>query len=96
MAVDALRARGARLVTMVRGHVVLLGIVTLRTDCITGGSQLLRVRIVAVAAGDAGRVHAALQPRAQDEHLVALLCIGPLVACLVALPGMAPWLTHLR
>ena len=76
VAVDALRACRSRLVPVVRAGVVLRRIVALRTHRVARGAQLLRVRIVAVAAGDAGRVHPALQPRAPDEHLVLLLPVG--------------------
>ena len=57
-------------------HVVFRGVVTLGAHGVAGRAQLLGVRIVTVAAGDARKVHAALQPRPPDEHLVTLLAVG--------------------
>ncbi len=61
---------------MMRGRVVLRRLVALCADAVARRAQLLRVRLVAVTAGHARGVHAALQPRAPDVDLVALLPVG--------------------
>jgi len=50
--------------------------VTPGAERIAVGTQLLGVRIVAIAAGHAAPVHPALEERAPDVHLVALLAVG--------------------
>ena len=75
VAVGALRAGGAGRVTVMRRRVVLARRMTLAADRIAVDAQLLRVRVVAVAAGHALAMHAALQPRAPDEDFVALLAV---------------------
>ena len=76
MALRALRAGGAGGVTVMRRRVVLARRVTLAADRVAVDAQLLCVRVVAVAAGHALAMHAALQPRAPDEDFVALLAVG--------------------
>ena len=66
---------GIRFVMMMRRDVVLRGLVALRADRVPGRAQLLRMRVVAITARDAGGVHAALQPRAPDVDLVPLLAV---------------------
>jgi hypothetical protein len=75
VAVGTLRPGSALFVPVVRGHVVFRRVVALRADRVTRNPHFLRVRIVAVAARDTSGVHAALQPRTPDEHLVLLLAI---------------------
>ena len=53
-----------------------LGQVALAADGVALGAQLQAVRLVAVGAGHAGRVHPALQERAVDEHLAVDLAVG--------------------
>ena len=48
----------------------------LQADAVAGHAQPAGVRIVAVAAGHALRVHAALQERGIGVHLVLLLAVG--------------------
>ena len=61
---------------MVRWRVVLSRQVAGRADGVALSAQLAAVRIVAVAARDAARIHLALQERTPDVHFVALLAIG--------------------
>ena len=62
--------------TMVLDDGVLGGRMALRTGGIARKPHLLGMRVVAVAAGDAGLVHLALAEGPPDEHLVLLLAIG--------------------
>src|SRR5262249_8746299 len=55
---------------------VFLRRVTLHADAVAGGAQLRSVRLVAVAAGDAGREHLALLERAVIVDLVLHLAVG--------------------
>src|SRR5262249_27025022 len=71
------RTRAAGLMEVMRGGVVLRRRVALGADLIARGAQRSAVRLVAVAAGDAGRVHAALEERAPRVDFVALLPVGP-------------------
>ncbi len=72
----ALRAAGSRRVVVMAGGVEFRGRVALRADRVARRPQLLAVRIVAIGAGDAVRVHPALQERAVVEDLVAHLPVG--------------------
>ena len=72
----ARRARAADLVMRVLRPVVLRRQVTGRAHRVAVRVQLSAVRIVAVAARHALRVHAALEERAPVVHLVALLAVG--------------------
>ena len=58
------------------GGGVLVGRVTLQTDAVTGCSQFVAVRIVAIAAGDARREHPALLERAVIVDFVLHLPVG--------------------
>jgi hypothetical protein len=78
---DALRALAAGLVLMVPGYVELAGGVAARAQRIAFGAQLLRVRLVAVHAGDAVLMHPALQEGAPDIDLLTLLTVGVVVRC---------------
>ena len=64
------------LVEVVLRVVVARGQVALRADRVALGAQRAAVRVVAVAAGHARAVHPALQERAPDVDLVALLAVG--------------------
>ena len=75
VAVHALSARRAQCVMMVRRRVVLARSMTLAAHGVAFDAQLLRVRVMAVAAGDTLAVHPALQPRTPDEDFVALLAV---------------------
>src|SRR5262249_32794404 len=55
---------------------ILLRCVALRADGIGGSAKLRAVRLVAIAAGDAGREHLALLERAVVVDLVAHLSVG--------------------
>src|SRR6476659_6072010 len=62
---------------MVVGRCIVFGAQMARSaERISLGAQLATVRVVAVAAGDAVRVHPALQERAPDVDFVALLAVG--------------------
>ena len=61
-------------VVRVRG--VLVGGVALQADAVAGRAQLGAVRLVAIAAGDAGREHLALLERAVIVDLVEHLPVG--------------------
>jgi hypothetical protein len=77
------RARGARRsrgVMRVIRAVVLRRLVALRAHRVAGRAQLERVRIVAIRAGDAVRVHPALRERAPVVDLVAHLPVGEVEA----------------
>ncbi len=80
MAVDALRARAARLVMGVGGDVELGWQMALRAKRIAFGPQGEAMRLMAVRAGDAGMMHAALQERAIFEHLAVDLPVGMIEA----------------
>ena len=73
VAVDAARAPPRSLMMMMRRGVVLRRQVAGGAERIALGAHLLAVRLVAVAAGDSGVIHAALPERAPDIDLVALL-----------------------
>ncbi len=73
MAGGARGALGAGPMMVMRGCIERLRRVTLGTDGIAGRAQLLRVRVVAIRAGHAGGVHAALEERGVGVNLVALL-----------------------
>src|SRR5215510_4725684 len=60
----------------VRGRRVLVGGVALQADAVASRAQLHAVRLVAVAAGDAGREHPALLERAVVVDLVEHLPVG--------------------
>jgi hypothetical protein len=49
-----------RLMSLMGGHRIFGGGVTLQADSVGGSAELGAVRLVAVAAGDAGREHLAL------------------------------------
>ena len=68
------RAHG--LVTVVRDRRVLVGRMTLQANAVTGRAQLRAVRLVAIAAGDAGRKHPALLERAVIVDFVEHLPVG--------------------
>jgi len=55
---------------------VFVGRVALQTDAVTGYFQLIAVRVVAIAAGDAGRKHFALLERAVIVDFILHLPIG--------------------
>ena len=76
MTIDALRSTFARLVVVMLDDVVAPRRMALRTGRVAGKTHLLGVRIMAVRATDARRVHLALQERAPDEDLVLLLTVG--------------------
>ena len=61
---------------VVRDRGILVGRVTLQADAVTGRAQLRAVRLVAIAAGDAGREHLALLERAVVVDLVQHLPVG--------------------
>ena len=73
---DASGAGAAGLVVVVRRRIVLAWQVTGGAEAIALGAQLAAMRIMAVAARDAARVHLALQERAPVVNLVALLAVG--------------------
>ena len=72
----ARRAGRAGLVPVMGGRVEARRRVALRAHRVARHAQLLAVRVVAVGAGDALRVHAALQERAVVVDLVAHLPVG--------------------
>ena len=76
----ALRASRTGRVQGMRRCVVFRRQVALRADRIAGRARLARMRIVAVAAGNAGCMHLALQERADVVHLIELLAIGEIQA----------------
>jgi len=80
VAVGALGAARALGMEVMRLGVVLRREVALRAHRVARRAQLLRVRVVAVAARHARAVHPALQERTPDEHLVALLAVGVIEA----------------
>jgi len=61
---------------VMRGGRILVGRVTLQADAVPGRAKFRRVRLVAVAAGDAGREHFALAERAVVVDLVEHLSVG--------------------
>ena len=65
-----------RLVAVMRDGRVFVGRVTLQTGAVAGEAQLGAMRIVAIAAGDAGREHLALLERAVIVDLVEHLPVG--------------------
>ena len=65
-----------RRVAVVRGDVEFFRRMALQADAVAVRAQLKAVRIVAVAAGDAGMEHAALQERAVFIDLVTDLTVG--------------------
>ena len=67
-------------VEVMRGRVELRREVALRADRVARRAQLRAVRLVAVAAGHALRVHAAREERAPVVDLVALLAVGVIEA----------------
>ena len=69
------RRIGALVVVMRRGR-VLVGRMALQADAVARKPQLGAVRLVAVAAGDAGREHLALLERAVVVDLVEHLPVG--------------------
>src|SRR5262249_38604751 len=71
----ALGAGAAGRVMMVCRVVELRRLVTLSANRVALGAQLAAVRLMAIAAGDTGRVHAALQERAPVVDLAALLSV---------------------
>ena len=74
---DAQAERGARRrVTVVRDRGVFVGGVALQADAVAGRAKFRAVRLVAIAAGDAGREHLALLERAVVVDLVAHLPVG--------------------
>jgi len=69
--------RGARaFMAVMGGSRVFLRRVTLHADAVTGGARLRCVRLVAIAAGDAGSEHPALLERAVIVDLIAHLPVG--------------------
>ena len=76
MAVGALRALAPGHVMMMCCAVELRRRMTLRAHGVAFGAQLAAMRLVAIAAGDACRVHLALQERTPVVDFVALLPIG--------------------
>ena len=75
MAGDALRSFAAGLVLVVFGRIKFACAVTANAKRIALCPQLLGVRIMAIHAGHAVLVHFALQERAPDVNLFALLAI---------------------
>jgi len=76
VAVDAAQAGRLLRVTMMRGVGETFSRMTLRADLVARRAELARMRIVAVGAGHARRIHPALQERPEFEDFVALLAIG--------------------
>src|SRR6516225_3777947 len=68
--------RARAFMAVMGGRRVFFRRVTLHADAVAGRAQLRRVRLVAVAAGDAGREHLALLERAVIVDLVLHLAIG--------------------
>src|SRR5207247_1584046 len=60
---------------MMSRRVVFRGEVATRTDRVALSARLAAVRVVAIAARYAARVHAALEKRAPRVHLVVLLSV---------------------
>jgi hypothetical protein len=69
-----------RLMMVVRSRRVPVGGVALHADAIPGRAKFCGVRLVAIAAGDAGRKHLALLERAVIVDLVPHLAIGMIEA----------------
>src|SRR5262249_27401062 len=68
--------RARAFMAVMGGRRVFFRRVTLHADAVAGRAQRRRVRLVAVAAGDAGREHLALLERAVIVDLVLHLAIG--------------------
>src|SRR5262245_29376053 len=62
--------------SMMRGHRILVGGVTLQAGVVGGSAKLAAVRLVAVAAGDADREHLALLERTVVIDLIQHLTVG--------------------
>ena len=75
VAVDALRRRVHRTVPVVCRGCEYFGRVAARAERVTFGSQRGRMRLVAVAAGNAGRVHRTLQKGSVNVDLVENLTV---------------------
>ena len=73
---DAAGTRRTVFMVVVRRGCVLLPVMTLLADGVAVGHQLQRMRIVAVAAGDAGHEHLALAERRVVVDLVQTLAVG--------------------
>ncbi len=78
VAIDAHRSRGARLVMMMRRHIVFAGgmLVTRCARLVARMFQLQRMRIMAIGAADALVVHLALNERTVDVDFVLDLSVG--------------------
>jgi tetratricopeptide (TPR) repeat protein len=73
---NAFRCGTPLLVPMVLDALIALGRVALSAGGIALVPELLRVGIVAIAAGHASLMHAALHERAPDEYFALLLSVG--------------------
>jgi hypothetical protein len=76
---DALCALAANRMVVVIGHIELDSRVAAGTQRIAFGTQFLGMRLVTIHAGHPVLMHPALQERAPDVHLFALLTIGVVV-----------------
>ena len=79
MAFDALRARRAGLVEVMLFRVECRSVVAAYAQSIALRTEIQRVRLMAVHAGNAALEHSALQERAPGIDLVALLPIGVII-----------------
>jgi hypothetical protein len=82
MAADALGAGAANLVMVVLGHIEFCRHMALAAQCVALGAQFQAVRVVAIGAGDACVIHAALHKRAVFVNLAVDLPVGVIEPCL--------------
>ena len=80
MAIDALRAGAALLMMMMFHDIEFRRQMALRAEPIALLAERQTVRLMAIGAGDAGMIHAALDERAIFEHFAIDLPIGMIEA----------------